>query len=395
MRYTVGYCLYPHGKDDSVETRMRLIFDDGLPATELNRHLVMAQLNRSKPLGTTVYQLCIYLNYLDMRGLKAVDATMDIIYAFLCELYVDGLPYAGDGTPKSYNTICDYVETLSKLYDMLSLRGYSLDDSLYTRSQKMLLIPEPTAKRRKGRVVKKDEHLTMVYFLSRMFSPNQNDIPEFTYTKWYSSEQIQAIADALPLTYRCIFLDTVYTGHRIDSALSLTLDTVDLYNAQVTPTRTKTGKRHTSLLPPALVDDFQSYLLDVRSKIDTDSEYFFVGSNGNPVTYGAYRSALESARIKINAKYGWNIKALHTHAGRSTFAAAIRSYQLEQQRKGVPTFSDVDFCNLMDWKSLDSLKHYDLVNRVQDAAPMLIDFYKNYDVLASTNSSNAKVYEDD
>lgn len=113
MRYTVGYCLYPHGKDDSVETRMRLIFDDGLPATELNRHLVMAQLNRSKPLGTTVYQLCIYLNYLDMRGLKAVDATMDIIYGFLCELYVDGLPYAGDGTPKSYNTICDYVETLS------------------------------------------------------------------------------------------------------------------------------------------------------------------------------------------------------------------------------------------------------------------------------------------
>ena len=131
----------------------------------------------------------------------------------------------------------------------------------------------------------------------------------------------------------------------------------------------------------------------MRSKIDTDSEYFFVGSNGNPVTYGAYRSALESARIKINAKYGWDIKALHTHAGRSTFAAAIRSYQLEQQRKGVPTFSDVDFCNLMDWKSLDSLKHYDLVHRVQDAAPMLIDFYKNYDVLASANNTHADTVE--
>ena len=44
----------------------------------------------------------------------------------------------------------------------------------------------------------------------------------------------------------------------------------------------------------------------------------------------------------------------------------------------------------MDWKSLDSLKHYDLVNRVQDAAPMLIDFYKNYDVLSSSNSTFAK-----
>ena len=285
-----------------------------------------------------------------------------------------------------YSTICDYVETLSKLYDALSLRGYQLDESLYTRSQKMMLLPESSTKYRKGHVIKKYEHLTMVHYLSKMFSPNQNDIPEFTYTKWYSAEQIRAISDELPLTYRCIFLDTVYTGHRIDSALSLTLDTVDLYNAQVTPTRTKTGKKHTSLIPPNLVEDFQSYIMEVRNSIDTDSEYFFVGRNGTPVTYGAYRSALESARIKVNKKYSWNIKALHTHAGRSTFAAAIRSYQLEQQRKGIPTFSDVDFCNLMDWKSLDSLKHYDLVNRVQDAASMLIDFYKNYDALTSTNA---------
>lgn len=389
MRFTVGYCLYPHGENNSIETRMRLIFDDGLPATELNRHLVMAQLNRDKPLGTTVYQLCIYLNYLDMRGLEAVNATMDNLYNFLCELYIDGLPYGCNKAPKSYNTICDYVDTLSKLYEMLALRGYPLDDSLYTRSQKMMLLPDPKTNRRKGRAIKKGEHLTMVYYLSKLFSPNQNDAPKFAYTKWYSAEQIRAIADELPLTYRCIFLDTVYTGHRIDSALSLTIDTVDLYNAHVTPTRTKTGKKHTSLIPPELVNDFQSYLMDVRRKIDTNSEYFFVGSSGKPVTYGSYRSALESARMKVNKKYGWDIKALHTHAGRSTFAAALRSYQLEQRRKGVPTFSDVDFCNLMDWKSLESLKHYDLVNRVQDVEPILIDFYKKYNIISSENNSAA------
>lgn len=145
-----------------------------------------------------------------MRGLEAVNATMDNLYNFLCELYIDGLPYGCNKAPKSYNTICDYVDTLSKLYDMLALRGYPLDDSLYTRSQKMMLLPDPKTKRRKGRVIKKGEHLTMVYYLSRLFSPNQNDAPEFTYTKWYSAEQIRAIADELPLTYRCIFLDTVY-----------------------------------------------------------------------------------------------------------------------------------------------------------------------------------------
>lgn len=82
MRYTVDYARYPHGKNNSIETRMRLIFDDGLPATELNRHLVMAQFNRSKPLGTTVYQLCIYLNYLDLHGLEAVDSNRQI-YSYL------------------------------------------------------------------------------------------------------------------------------------------------------------------------------------------------------------------------------------------------------------------------------------------------------------------------
>lgn len=87
MRFTVGYCLYPHGENNSIETRMRLIFDDGLPATELNRHLVMAQLNRDKPLGTTVYQLCIYLNYLDMRGLEAVNATIAEYWHFILQIH--------------------------------------------------------------------------------------------------------------------------------------------------------------------------------------------------------------------------------------------------------------------------------------------------------------------
>lgn len=119
MRFTVGYCLYPHGENNSIETRMRLIFDDGLPATELNRHLVMAQLNRDKPLGTTVYQLCIYLNYLDMRGLEAVNATMDNLYNFLCELYIDGLPYGCNKAPKSYNNICDYVDVIISVQDVL------------------------------------------------------------------------------------------------------------------------------------------------------------------------------------------------------------------------------------------------------------------------------------
>lgn len=155
MRFTVGYCLYPHGKNNSIETPMRIILCDGIAAAEINRHLVLAQINKDKPLSTPVYQLCIYLNYLDTLGLGATDATMDIIYDFLSVLYVDGLPYAGDGAPRSYTAICNYVTVISKLYDSLAIRGYMLDDSLYTRSQKMMLFPDQKEKHRKGHVVKR------------------------------------------------------------------------------------------------------------------------------------------------------------------------------------------------------------------------------------------------
>ena len=364
---------------------MNLIVDDDIPNTEINRHLVLAQIDREKPLATSVYYLCIYLNYLDEHGLEAMDVKMSYIQDFLQELYIDGLPYAGKGKPCSYSAIQDYIEVLSKLYDNLSLRGYKMDESLYTRSQLMMLAP--TKGHKKAHVLDAKEHLTMIHYLTYMFRPNQNDAPKSTYVKWYSAEQINAIADTLPLVYRCIFLDTVYVGHRVGGALSLTLDSVDLYNGTVTPTKSKTGKIHTSYIPAPLIEDMRQYLIDVRENIITNSTAFFIGRNGCPITYQAYRAALESARVAVNKKYGWNIEALHTHAGRSTFAAALRTYQLDCRRNGVPTFSDVDFCNLMDWKSLDSLKHYDLINRIHEISPLIKELYSNFDSVVEKNGN--------
>lgn len=231
------------------------------------------------------------------------------------------------------------------------------------------------------------EHLTMIHYLSYMFRPNQSDTPKSNYVKWYSAEQINAIADALPLVYRCIFLDTVYVGHRVGGVLSFTMDSVDLYNGTVTPTKSKTGKIHTSYIPATLIEDMRQYLIDVRGNIKTNSNAFFIGRNGSPVTYQAYRAALESARITVNKKYGWNIEALHTHAGRSTFAAALRTYQLDCRRNGVLIFSDVDFCNLMDWKSLDSLKHYDLINRIHEISPLIKELYSDFDSIVEKNGN--------
>ncbi len=384
MRFKVKKFLYPCGANGE-RKEMNLIVDNHFAAAEINRHLVFAQMDRGNPISTPIYYLCIYLNYLDEHGLEAIDVKMSDIQDFLQELYIDGLPYAGKGTPCSHSAIQDYIEVLSKLYDNLSLRGYKLDESLYTRSQMMMLAPAKG--RKKAHILDGKEHLTMIHYLSYMFRPNQNNAPKSTYVKWYSAEQINTIADALPLVYRCIFLDTVYVGHRVGGALSLTLDSVDLYNGTVTPTKSKTGKVHTSYIPAPLIEDMRQYLIEVRRNIETDSNAFFIGRNGKPVTYQAYRAALESARVEVNKKYGWNIEALHTHAGRSTFAAALRTYQLDCRRNGNPTFSDVDFCNLMDWKSLDSLKHYDLINRIHEISPLIKELYSDFDSIVEKNGN--------
>lgn len=285
MRFKVKKFLYPCGANDE-RKEMNLIIDEHFADAEINRHLVLAQMDKGKPISTPIYYLCIYLNYLDEHGLEAVDVKMSDIQDFLQEIYIDGLPYAGKGKPCSYAVIQDYIEALSKLYDNLTLRGYKMDESLYTRSQMMMLAPTKT--RKKAHVLGRNEHLTMVHYLTYMFSPNQNDVPKSAYVKWYSAEQINAIADALPLVYRCIFLDTVYVGHRVGGALSLTLDSVDLYNGTVTPTKSKTGKIHTSYIPAPLIEDMRQYLIEVRRNIATDSNAFFIGRNGKSVTYQAY-----------------------------------------------------------------------------------------------------------
>ena len=177
MRFKVKKFLYPCGANDE-RKEMNLIVDEHFADAEINRHLVLAQMDKGKPISTPIYYLCIYLNYLDEHGLEAVDVKMSDIQDFLQEIYIDGLPYAGKGKPCSYAVIQDYIEALSKLYDNLTLRGYKMDESLYTRSQMMML--SPTKTRKKAHVLGRNEHLTMVHYLTYMFSPNQNDVPKAT-----------------------------------------------------------------------------------------------------------------------------------------------------------------------------------------------------------------------
>lgn len=373
-RYTVERAIVEAKGSDK---KRYLVLDDGVPATPINQHLLIKQERQAKPCSTPAYNLCLFLNAIDEAGIEFTDVTMSAIYNYICDVYVD------EG--KTYQSISAYIYDISCLYESLALRNYPLDKSLYRPVSDDASRPRVIRNRR-------DNSLTMVTKLRKEFLPKESDDVRISYTKWYNTDEIVAIAAELSLLYRCIFYDTIFTGHRISSALSATLDTINIKERLIEPTRTKTGKKHISMMPPVLADMMQSYLIEERRKIvdstGSVSNYFFLGRDGLPVTYGAYDAALKKAGKKISAKNpSLSIENLHTHAGRSTFAAVLRSYQLEQRRQGKATLTDTDFCNLMDWKSLASLEHYDITTRTQEVSPLLSDFYAQYMNFAEINRS--------
>ncbi len=132
----------------------------------------------------------------------------------------------------------------------------------------------------------------------------------------------------------------------------------------------------------------RSYIENERSRNPgNSSEWLFLNNRGEQMTYGSYYSALKRAAEKVRKKHPeLELGSVHTHAGRSTFAAALRSYQLRERRLGRETISDQDFCLLMDWTSLQCLKNYDLATRIQEVSPLMEGFYREYkQILTETN----------
>lgn len=375
LRYTVERAILP--SDDTGDRRCYLILDEGIPYAEINRHLLHAQSGQARPVSTNAYYLCGFLNYLDHNGLSVGTMTRNDIYLYLSH---ERLAHS-----KKYTTLRSTLSAIASLCESLARRNIPLDQSLYLRT------PHSVRVKRSKRT-----YITNVWDLITEFRPGRGEKVHSTYTKWYSPEEILAISDELAPTYRCIFWCTVLLGYRVDSALSVTMSTISLAKGLIEPTRSKTNRTHVSPMAPMLREMIGTYIVDVRSEIvsktGSTSPYLFLSRKGTPVTYAAYRSALIRAGERAKAKNPeLSLHALHTHAGRSTFAATLRSYQLACRRKGLKTFSDDDFCTLMDWSSTQCLPHYDLVTRAQEVSPLLVDFFQQYFDIASANRSVADI----
>ena len=206
-RYTVHHAYLPQKTGIHA---CYLILDNGLPAADINKALILEDKDYPRPSSTDRYHLCIFLNYLDNAHIEYLDVTMEQIYQFLVHIY----SYEN----VSYGTLKKYIAVIGKLYQTMAIIGKQLDDSLY--------VP---MKGSKPRVIrdKRKEPLTKVWYLKNLFKPKQN-MSWQSYTKWYTPEQVAAIAEELPLVHRCIFLCTVSLGYRCSSALAVKLSSVDL-----------------------------------------------------------------------------------------------------------------------------------------------------------------------
>ena len=360
LRYTVARAKLP--KANGI-MECYLILDNGIPATEINRVIMLKDKQYPRPPSTNRYHLAKFLNYLDHNGVEYQNVTMEQIYAFLQHMY--------NYEDVSYCTLKKYIDIIGCLYENFALLGVSLDASLAVHW------PGTETK------VIKDPRLapqTKIWYLKQMFKPKHTDA-WLRYTKWYSKEQYHAIAEKLPLAHRIIFLMTVYLGYRCSSALSVKLSTLNLRTREVKPSHTKTGQKHVSRMPAELVLLIRSYIENERARNPgCDSDWLLLNNRGRQMNYSNYYAALNRAADKIRKERpDLNLGPVHTHAGRSTFAAALRSYQLREQRLGHKTFSDADFCAMMDWASLKNLKYYDKATRIQEVATIHESFQKEFD----------------
>lgn len=355
-RFSVAIAIFEE-TEKSPEYSLHLILDDGIPDVIVNQALISkARYNKKnndpvRERTSSLYQWNVFANYLwDESNLYYMDATSSDILNFFYFLSVEkGL---------RNKNIKSYVCTIAKVYEALAIKHCPLDKSIFSPLPEMALA---------GGLHGKQRSLTYISKMANIL-PRENarssSIP--SYCKWYTPNQIDTLQKNLRLDYACIFLISVYTGMRISSILSLRMDAFNVRKGTLDERRSKTGQVHTCSIPPSLVSKLNTYIVEMRSMYMSSSEFLFTQKNSLTISYNAYRKAL----IKAGQKAGFH-EPVHTHAGRSTFLANLRSFQLRERRLGHRTFSDSDICLLMDWSSLQCLYNYDLLTRIQEVSPLI------------------------
>ena len=160
-----------------------LILRDRLPATDLNKHLILKQKKSAHPCSTGAYVIASLLNEMYDRGLEIEDITRGHIFDYLTEAYVE------EG--KAYKTILSYITIIGDLFDDLHVHGIPIHSSLLMTDKNALYVLKNKKERR---------CITTIPLMRKDFLPNKNAVISnsmFSYTKWYTKDQIDALAKEL------------------------------------------------------------------------------------------------------------------------------------------------------------------------------------------------------
>lgn len=348
---------------------------DGVPdlSVPVNTALVDLQLKRKDAASSLCSYARIFCEYLLTKGITDLaDVTAADLRFFAEELVSAG---------KSAAVVNAYASLIGEIFNaFMELNGHP--HSTLLRGDAAFAAGGRGRKRRKNYTIASS-------IIGRKVSPKdrRKKATMVTYTKWYTLEEIELVANTLSLRDRCIFLCSVETGYRISSVLSIFTNNENIKNGFVQETFSKTGPTHSAGITPQLQRALVEYMTTERRRVlektDEDNEYLFLTSKGKnagkPVTYNAFYIALKTAEKKIHETHpDKQDMVLHTHAGRSTFFNRLMHHNLEQKKAGKECLSDNQICHLMDWSSMDCLEaYYDFQERALPPTPLYEDFLLN------------------
>ena len=350
-----------------------ILEDMGDLTVPVNTALVDLQLKRKDSASSLCYYARHFCDYLLGKGITDLaDVTAADLRFFAEELVSAG---------KSAAVVNAYASLIGEIFNaFMELNGHPHST----------LLKGDAAFAAGGRGKKRRNNFTLAATIIRRKvskKERRQKTAMITYTKWYTPEEIQLVAQTLSPRDRCIFLVSVETGYRISSVLSIMANTENIKNGFVEETFSKTGPTHAARISSQLQRLLVEYITTERKRVvektGEDNGFLFLANKGKDVgktlSYNAFYLALQTAEKKIHEAYpDKQGLLLHTHAGRSTFFNRLMHHNLEQKQAGENYLSDSQICHLMDWSSMDCLDaYYDFQERALPPTPLYEDFLIN------------------
>ena len=233
--------------------RCQILKDTTVLSVPVNTALVDLQLKRKDSANSICSYARIFCDHLLQKGITDLaDVTAADLRFFAEELISAG---------KSAAVVNAYASLIGEIFNaFIELNGHPHST----------LLKGDAAFAAGGRGKKRRSNYTLAAAIIRRKvskKERRQKTAMITYTKWYTPEEVQLVAQTLSLRDRCIFLLSIETGYRISSVLSIFATTENIKNGFVEETFSKTGPTHAARISPTLQRYLAEYMATERRRV--------------------------------------------------------------------------------------------------------------------------------